>query len=1492
MSTANMNAASTEIASVSLETLDSRIRASWWRSQVLSFATGAMAFFTTAIPLFLVGMFIDWMTYMPAPGRIGILAGVLAVACYRGWATGWRSLRSFNAVQIALQLESRCGGFNSLFVSAVQLRDQQQRSNASSDLCHHTCRLAEAAASDLKPRQAVPFTSLRRSLVVVTSWTAVIAIFFAVNGPFLSAGVTRFFAPWLNVEYPTNTHITISQHESVIKEGESAAIVAQINGVVPNKAVIHLQTGEGQFRELDLQVTGGTCTYDIASASRDFSYRVKAGDDRTDWYQVRVVPAPRIENVMVGLDYPPYLEREQESVESLTLAVPEGTAVDWQIVLDRPIRAAQFVRDGEVAVDLDVGDSGREISFSAQVPSSKGYHFVWVDRDHGFKFKSPRYFLQVAADQTPRIELTSPAKNLVAMLGRPLDLAVRAQDDHGLGSTNIAYRVNQRDEVSFKLAAPLQTGQGEQTIDWDYRESVNELQVGDSVAVAVEVSDRYPEPMGPHVVRSETRRITFLSKEDYLRQIEKQKDRLLSRVQTVYRQQRTAHEAIGTLDPASQGYAQACQLEAIRQEMVRDQLKNVASSLQLLLDDLEANGVSDVAEGAALEAVRVALIAIAENQLADAARILRQQSGMARDGEASGPEKASDAVNSAARDLGALVMLRGIDSAQEVYARELRMLARLQSVLRWQAITRDRPEMMQKIAQRQSEMAVWTEKLISDLQAGMRYQQRPLAVLRLIRSVKKLQNVRTVQRMIEVHSLIGKGDVNDATNVQMELVRTLLDAEFSVRLSGAYSTLLEARERIRALAAVQRRFAKECNEMNAEEFKSQQSANTRTQQALHKQLTTILLPSVPPSRAGLLDETMPVVPPVSSLRTQAGNAMIQTMVHLETGDQKAVAAQQMLAQQALDDLLPLMESWAVEMGLQTQGLGTVVADCSTRMGSIEEYEARVIGFLEKTDLALLEEKSLQSISDSQQNLVDEITGFVESLKDRNPRGRQSQSGSISDPDLPPLLRHMTMTVRLLEQSTEALRKNNAEMALDGQEKAADALAEAYSTAVGQYERLSLLQDLLLFQRSVGFANASMADIVAEQSDLLQLTEASPVEDLEPALPQFRNMLNCLNEVSPLLDMVAARLDVGTPLAFAQTDFEDAIAAIEAGDKFDAVDAQDVAAESLAEVQTLVQDIQMQTGYVAEIVAFLHQAVSGIALLQHQQDELRIRALAKNPADLKRLLRTQRELVARAENSASGILSATGMLEFQEPVDVMKEALAGLEQGDADSAAEAMELASEIYAENTESLISVITMLHGLPAIEIIADSDPALIQLIDVLALASDQKSLFRRTRFSDDASWKEMASRQTELAERIADVVDREDVAKHRWLDEARQQLSRAAEIFQPDQIAELRRCQKLGDEKLRHFIIEQALILETAAPLAVSSEGEGDSSEGSDSESAVAAGFISDFVSGEAARDQRTEWKVLGERNRAALNQNFARELPLEYRAFLKNYYERVAQ
>ena len=54
----------------------------------------------------------------------------------------------------------------------------------------------------------------------------------------------------------------------------------------------------------------------------------------------------------------------------------------------------------------------------------------------------------------------------------------------------------------------------------------------------------------------------------------------------------------------------------------------------------------------------------------------------------------------------------------------------------------------------------------------------------------------------------------------------------------------------------------------------------------------------------------------------------------------------------------------------------------------------------------------------------------------------------------------------------------------------------------------------------------------------------------------------------------------------------------------------------------------------------------------------------------------------------------------------------------------------------------------------------------------------------------------------------------------------------------------------------------------------------------------FMPGALTGERPKGGRLEWQVLGRRDRAALNENFARELPLEYRAILKDYYERLTE
>tara|TARA_B100001057_G_scaffold359603_1_gene361862 strand:- start:7684 stop:9153 length:1470 start_codon:yes stop_codon:yes gene_type:complete len=489
---------------------------------------------------------------------------------------------------------------------------------------------------------------------------------------------------------------------------------------------------------------------------------------------------------------------------------------------------------------------------------------------------------------------------------------------------------------------------------------------------------------------------------------------------------------------------------------------------------------------------------------------------------------------------------------------------------------------------------------------------------------------------------------------------------------------------------------------------------------------------------------------------------------------------------------------------------------------------------------------------------------------------------------------MERVQKAMRSTVDSLKANDADQAIGQQEHSADVLAEAFALVTAQNERLGLLQSLFMFQRSVGFAVGYVGDIVAEQRDLIRATEALKSDDASDLFPKLDNLRRCVDEVAPLLDLVALRLDAGTPLAFAATDLEDAVAALKDADKLDSLDAQEVSMESLEEVHGLVQAVQSQAGYVAEIVEFLHASIADLAILEYRQEELALQAEVTPPDDekYKALDQEQHALLKLASKEGKILVSVTGMKTYSEPAELMSQAISDLNSIDAPAAASKMNLVQEKLLENAESLFAIITMLHGLPDIDILEHRDSKGVErLVEVLAVATAHKKLFRDTNRDEKETMKALAGQQAELADRCSELSKVGD--PHPMLETATTQLVAASTALRSSGRDEVRRHQKAAMQALRHFIIEQALILETAAPPAVAQDADpAADGEGSDSESDFSAGFIADFVSGETPKDQRTDWKVLGERNRAALNQNFARELPLEYRRLLKNYYERVAK
>lgn len=1495
--------------------LDRCLRGVWQRTQQKHFAGGFLAFAHWFIPLFLLAILIDRFAYLPGWLRAGAALALLVVAFVKAWHHGWSAMCGFDANRTAQTVELSQGGMDSLLVTGLQFRQSGAAPGTSAAMWEFALKKAETAAEKIAPGSVVNLRDLKQPLRFALGLAALIAVIAILNGPFLAAGLGRVFTPWLAISYPTKTKIELGEGELVIKEGAASGIEIRLSGAVPKTARLALQTGEGRAREIELAVANdpkrmadlkpgagkldvayGLCTYEIASASRDFTYRVMAGDARSEWRQVRVIQAPRVSAVKLNLEFPEYTGRPAETVEALTLTVPEGTKVRWQMTLDTPIRKATLHRDGADDLPLKIGDDRRSLILSEAATASLGYSFLWTEDRHGFDFTSPRYFLQVASDQAPNVELTAPESNLNAMLGRQLDLAVRARDDHGIGTTTITYRVNRRPEKTITLPTPVRSGEGAQKLDWDYRKELTDLQVGDSVSFVVEVADKYTGEGGPHRARTESRRITFLSREEYLASVTKQMERLLTRVRALYRQERAAHEFVLGLNTAAESYLPTCQLETIRQEMIREQLTSTSAEVRALLDDLAANKISDAVESDSLAALRDNLAKIAAGPVARAAELFRSQVGA----KTHDPQPAIAAVNEAARELAALVLQRGIDASREVFARETHMIAGELARLRLRLLTAT-PDQAESLAKGHEEIAVWTDELLDKLSRGMRYDVKPLSVLGLSRRIYDLRASQIIRSIRQAGTLAKDGKTNEAASSLYPLIRPLLESEFTMRPGSEFAMIRGLREKVSSILSGQEELLAACKDATDFGRHAHELANRQT--ALRDAFVLAPLPLIPAPRTRLSDLTMPPAPPADDLRLRTEADMIKAIAHLKAGAREDAVNSQSEVIGLLKKFDTILSLWSEELSQKTLGTSAQVSDATNRAGVLTKLETAQLGLLEQTEKAARGSRGKKeapakedpgTFAEAQESLTVEVADF-----------RKEISGGKSGPakELLPMLGRIAAAEKVMKLAADALRAKQTKDAIAHQELAGEALGEARDMATVQLSQFNQQQMLIGFEQSVAKAAAGMADIVGGQNDLITATKTAERKSMTPLLMPQRNLLSCLKDIAPSLDLVAARLDVGTPLVFAASDVEDALKAMEDGDGEDAADIQEIAVGSLAKVQNLVSDVANQTGYVTEIVEFLHEAQLNASLLAFRQriliEDNRIdaalstqQALAADAAKYGRMLTEVAGRVdfEKLDEKTKERFATTGLtLDFEAPATQMQEAARLLQSGQ--SALDSMLAAEKSLKSVSGQLGVIISMLNGLPSIAVTKASPAELHRLIAVLDLASKHRQLLRRTQGSDDKGLPSLAPAQAKLAEAAAKANEGEST--HPLLSTAQGQLSSIGAELTASRKAGAATAQLAADQTLRHFIIEQALILNTAIPSGSTSadpvvtEVETDDLSMSDPVS-----FVSEFVSGEAPKDKKSEWEILGTRNRAALNQNFARELPLEYRATLKNYYERLAK
>lgn len=1499
-------------------TLYSRVKAVWRREQGLRFTEGAFMFLRWGVVLFLAGGLMDWLAgkwlaNIPAAGRTLILLVVLGVAIYKAWQAGWRLIRPFDVTRTALQIEKHHGGMESLLVTALQLGDAARRHGTSDALCDLACRNAEASAGQINPAGTVRFHSLRRPAVTALMAFLLIGVIAVTNGPLLKAGLLRIFTPWLDVSYPTRTRLDLLTGDIVVQEGKSVRIAARASGVVPRKAVIALRTGKGRPRVRKLAVVNGQFEYELETAFRGFEYRFTAGDARSPWHAVEVVNAPNITKADVSLDYPDYTGRATETLQALTIAVPETTRVQWKLLLDRAVSEAKLNLAGAESLPLEISGDGLSVTVDRVAVGSMSYSFTWVERDHGFRFDSPNHYLQVSPDQPPRVELTSPAGNIAATIGRKVDLAFRGRDDHGVAEAVVAYRVDKTEEkkISFK---PVKAIDGsEQVIDWDYRAVLTNLVVGQTVSFAVELADAYPGENGPHRARSEARRIQFMTIEDYLALVEKQQKRLLAQLRSIYREEREVYETVMRLDKSDPIFIQTCQLEAVRQDLIRERIRKLSAGMGDLAEDLVANGITNLSMTATLEQLRADLHVISDTHVSEASTAMRAlASESVKKGGDTAHAFAAHMINNCARELGLLVLHLGFEDAADVMGREMHAAAQAQAALRMRTITTGSKS--EVLAKDQESLGQWLSRLFAASPKGKESSiEDALIEFTLTRIVKQLVNGGLDQQLQKSARLIGEGSTSDASRIQSEVVAALLKAEFRLRVGAEREALAKAMALFISQEDSQKKLRVEINALDEKSFKKQRVGMATAQAALHRNFQLLLMPAIPAPRVRLFDDSNPSEPHVNDLLVDADVAMTDAVANIEKGDLAAAEKVQRKAEESFAALAAIVRNRIVAMtqAVRIERLSFGARETDERLGRFAE---RQLSLLEKAEDAAADGSKSDYLADQESALADALEELGMEIANR---ARTAGTPSEESQSLP---LHIEKALGAMRKAQPLLTENKPAEAVNHQEAAIASLKGSRFALAEHGSNITAYAAMLSGTKTAVAPSPYVGEIEEEQRDMLALTRMTKPEELPlHAIPQ-KNLIHAVDAILVALDPIAHLIGSGTVMVFAKDDMAAAGSAMEIKDPVEALDAQEFIVETLAELRGKIDAVIPQYRYLLEITEALHEAIPEGILIRDAQQALREETIGK--ADASVLAGKQDSLRARTDEYSKLIHAITGFDVVVTSVTHMAEAESLLKSGDLATSSDKMLLAERSLGGDLGTLLILMQRLTAVLNAPAPAQPIPEqFVLLLEVLPLAARQKEMYRACFAAkpDDVPGFEANLREFENAcipfiERaklhknpmvapppakkpkkgepviVEPVVPLPPANLHRNLVAAKECLSAAAAAAKEKDLAKAIENQKSASERLRHFIAEYALKFYINQP-GPSSSDPVPSEDFTESEDILML-FMPGMVTGVKPPDGKLEWEVLGRRDRAALNENFARELPLEYRAILKDYYERLAK
>lgn len=246
-------------------------------------------------------------------------------------------------------------------------------------------------------------------------------------------------------------------------------------------ATVYLDDGYFQYKLIETKP--GEYEHLFVGVAADSYFQIKTEDYKSQQYHLKVLPKPVIFSFEIELDYPDYLNVENETVvNSGDLVVPEGTNINWKI----------FTRDAEKVLfkkenALQYLDTEKENVFSYSEKAKSSFFYSMSASNEFVPFSDSMSFsVQVIPDEYPAITIEETSSEFIYDLTY---IKGSISDDHGFYSFDFYYRNENKKEVWQNETIKIDKAIEKQFFNYSFNNSQYNLLPGESLEYFFEVRD-------------------------------------------------------------------------------------------------------------------------------------------------------------------------------------------------------------------------------------------------------------------------------------------------------------------------------------------------------------------------------------------------------------------------------------------------------------------------------------------------------------------------------------------------------------------------------------------------------------------------------------------------------------------------------------------------------------------------------------------------------------------------------------------------------------------------------------------------------------------------------------------------------------------------------------------------------------------------------------------------------------------------------------------